>query len=309
MILDIGHGTAELVERGPGGYRLFVAHNAALERLLFDRNLVGPGFRLACRAASRRFAAHLADEHRPDDTAELMILSKGVVYQLADAVERRHGTTLPLNLVATSRVAVAGDAARVEIGYAQLEAPAGTLLIGDTVASGETIIAAVGHYLRRHHLERLQVVSYAGTLGGARRIAAFCAGHGVEATFLYGLAAFGLGRNGFDLSFLHPETVTRRAYVERAARQFSGRPVSAVGWDFGSQVVCPRKYRSLCWVEAEVWDLHGAPCLALAEEPGDWSDLAHERAAFAHAVSGPPPGRCHDPHRRRQSFRRGLGGQ
>ncbi|MFC4586101.1 hypothetical protein [Sphaerisporangium corydalis] len=284
MILETEGSTAELIGPGTGSSRLYVVRNRALERMLFDRNLVGTGFRRACLESSRHFIGHLTDECRTGDTAELMILSKGLVYQLGEAAALENGQNLPLNLIATSRVAVSPASARVEVAYSQLEAPAGTLLIGDTVASGETIIAAVGRYLRTHALERLYVLSYAGTLGGAERIAAFCARHGVRPTFLYGLAAFGLGLNGFDLSFLHPETITRRAYVERAARQFSGKPVSAVGWDFGSQVVSPRKYRRLCWVEAEVWGLHGSDCLAVAERPESWAELAHERAAYVDAL-------------------------
>ncbi|WP_214412230.1 hypothetical protein [Sphaerisporangium fuscum] len=294
MILDAEDSTAELMAR-TGTSRLYLVRNPVLERLLFDRNLIGADFRRACLESSRRFVAHLADEYAPGESAELTILSKGLVYQLGEAVLRGGGGNLPVNLVATSRVAVAAESARVAVSYAQLEAPARTLLVGDTVASGATIVAALGRYLEDHTLRRLYVLSFAGTLGGARRIAAFCRARGIEATFLYGLAAFGLGANGFDLSFLHPETVTRREYVERAARQFSGKPVSAVGWDFGSQVVAPRKYRRLCWVEAEVWGLHDSECLAVAEKPESWDELAHERAAYVHALGPrwnhllPPP--------------------
>ncbi|GAA3826825.1 hypothetical protein GCM10022226_54550 [Sphaerisporangium flaviroseum] len=284
MILDVEDSTAELVEAGPADSRLYVVRNSALERMLFDRNLVGVEFRRACLESSRHFIGHLKDEYHPDETAELMILSKGLVYQLGDAVVRQSGHNLPLNLIATSRVAVSAESARVEVSYAKIEAPAETLLVGDTVASGATIVAAVGRYLEKHPLKRLYVLSYAGALGGAEKIAAFCAGRGIRSTFLYGLAAFGLGRNGFDLSFLHPETVTSRVYVERAAKQFSGKPVSAVGWDFGSQVVSPHKYKRLCWVEAEVWGLHDSDCLAVAEKPESWAELAHERAAYVKAL-------------------------
>ncbi|MFC4531341.1 hypothetical protein [Sphaerisporangium dianthi] len=284
MVLDTEGSTAELIETGQNASRLYVVRNDSLERMLFDRNLIGAGFRRACLEASGHFAGHLADEYDPTRTAELVILSKGLVYQLGEAVLRRRGHNLPLNLVATSRVAVSGASAHVEVPYAQIEAPAETLLVADTVASGATIVAAVARYLETHPLKRLYVLSYAGTLRGARRIAAYCADRGVRPTFLFGLAAFGLGLNGFDLSFLHPETVTRRAYVERAARQFGGKPVSAVGWDFGAQATAPGKYRRLCWLEAEVWGLHGSDCLAVAERPESWSGLAHERAAYAGAL-------------------------
>lgn len=63
----------------------------------------------------------------------------------------------------------------------------------------------------------------------------------------------------------------------------SGRAVSAVGWDFGSQCMAPRKYRHLGWVEAELWDLADSESFAFTEEPEDWSELAHERHAYESA--------------------------
>ena len=281
MNTELERSSAELVRDDP---RLYLVHNDALEELLFDRNLMGTGFRAACLRSSRCFIAHLADEYRPGQTAELVFLSTGLIYQLAEAVSAETGHNLPINLIATSRTSVAHDTARIEVPYCCFEAPAETLLIGDTVASGETIITALRRFLAVHPLRRVFVISYAGTLVGATRIAEFCANRGIEATFLYGLAAFGLGGNGFDLSFLHPDTLTPARYVDRAREQFSGRPVSAVGWDFGSQAMAPRKYRHLSWVESEVWGLTGEDCFKVAEAPDDWSDLAHERAAYEHAL-------------------------
>jgi hypothetical protein len=271
----------ELIEHGRTDLRIYLTHNVELERLLFDRNLMGVEFRSACLQSSRRFIQHLADEYSSDETAELIILSKGLMYQLGQAVSDELGYNLPTNLIATSRVAVSHASVRVEVSYAQIEAPARTLIIGDTVASGATIVAALDRYLATHRLDSLYVLSYAGTAIGAERVARFCANRGITSTFIFGLAAFGLGANGFDLSFLHSQTITREPYKERARRQFSGRAVSAVGWDFGAQAMAPQKYRRLCWVEAETWNLQGSDCLGIAEDPGaDWSDLAHERSAY-----------------------------
>lgn len=284
MRADLGQSTAEFIGGGRANPRVFTVHNTALEDLLFDRNLTEVEFRRTCLRCSRHFIAHLADELATDDVAELTILSKGLVYQLAEAMAAETGRNLPTNMIATSRAAVSGGDARIEAPYACFDAPATTLTIGDTVASGATVVAALRRYLESHALRRVYVLSYAGTLVGATRIAEFCSRRGIEATFLYGLAAFGLGTNGFDLSFLHPETITRDHYVRRAHEQFSGRAVSAVGWDFGSQCMAPRKYRRLTWVEAETWGLCDSDSLKAAEKPDDWSDLAHERAAYEHAL-------------------------
>ncbi|MDH6554711.1 hypothetical protein [Streptomyces sp. SAI-041] len=262
-------------------FRLFLVHNTPLERLMFDRNLIGVEFRRACLEASSLFIGHMVDECDPEDSAELLILSKGIVYQLAEAVAVQTGKNLPINLIATSRVSVSADHVEIEVPYARFEAPSSTLIVGDTVASGATIITALHRFRQQHFLHRLYVVSYAGSLVGARKIADYCQEHDVEVTFLFGLAAFGLAENGFDLSFLHPATITRDEYRRRAAEQFDGKPVSAVGWDFGSQTMAPRKYRELCWIEAEMWKLQGLPSFKSAERPSDLTALQHEAAAYS----------------------------
>jgi len=279
MILQSEASTAELHE--VDGVRIYVVHNKGLERLLFDRNLVGAGFRSACLTSSRHFIRHFADECDVERTAELVILSKGLLYQLAEAVSQETGCNLPTNLIATSRVAVSGDSARVVITYSQLEAPADTLIIGDTVASGATIVESLSAYKEEHALKRLYVLSYAGGRVGALRIAEFCRSNSIACTFLYGLAIFGLGDNGFDLSFLHPDTIAREDYKERARAQFSGRAVSAVGWDFGCQAMAPSKYKHLCWIEASMWGLRGEKCFEVAEKPSDLNELSHEKPAYA----------------------------
>jgi len=278
MRLDVGGSSARLADGGPPG--LYIVRNPELEDLLFDRNCIGVRFRAACLGASKQFVRHIADEFESTDTAELVILSKGIMYQLAQAFADVTGENLPTNLIATSRVSVSSENASIAIKYSQIVAPASTLVIGDTVASGATIIQALATYLEHFGLKRAYIMSYAGSGVGATRIAEFCRRRAIECIFLYGLASFGLGENGFDLSFLHPDTETDESYRQRASTQFANKAVSAVGWDFGSQTMAPLKYKHLSWVESQVWQLDGAACFATAQEPTNLDGLAHERQAF-----------------------------
>ncbi|GAB3810461.1 hypothetical protein [Micromonospora zhanjiangensis] len=284
MIADTGSSRVESIADKSDVSGLHLVHNEQLEALLFDRNLTGLAFRQACFAASRQFVRHVRDDLDTDEIAELMILSKGLIYQLAEAVAVEVNRNLPTNLVSTTRLEVTSDDATVEVPYARFDAGGSTLLIGDTVASGATIVAALREYQKFHVVRRVYVMSYAGALQGAARIAGYCAENAIECTMLFGLAAFGLAENGFDLSFLNPATLTRDEYRQRAWRQFNGRPVSSVGWDFGSQAMAPGKYRQLCWMEAEIWGLHGSPGLSIAKAPGSMDVLAHEAAAYASRV-------------------------
>lgn len=260
---------------------LYVVENAYLERLLFDRNLVGVQFRRTCFEASKLFVRHLADDLAVSDIAELVILSKGVVYQLAAAAAVALELNLPTNLIATTRVNVLSDEAKVEASYLRFDAGGSRLIVGDTIASGSTVVTALSAYKKVHGLTHVYILSYAGATVGARRISEYCASQGIQCVMLFGLAAFGLGENGFDLSFNHPETIASEVYKARAESQFSGKQVSAVGWDFGSQAMSPTKYRELCWLEAEVFGLHNHPALALEQRPADLDRLSYESGAFS----------------------------
>lgn len=260
---------------------LSIICNDSLESLLFDRNTIGLEFKRRCRAASEAIVRHLPDELSREGTAELMILSKGIAYQLSDAVESQLGLNLPLNMISTTRVAVDSEGIEIAVSYQRFDAGGAHLVIGDTVASGETIVAALSAYREVHDLQSVTIISFAGALVGAVRIAEYCRAAGIECRLLFGLAAFGLGDNGFDLSFLHPETLTLNKYIDRAVLQFEGKAVSAVGWDFGTQYVAPTKYQYLCWAESVHWNLVGHASLALAAEPPDIGVLANEKSAFA----------------------------
>jgi hypothetical protein len=281
VLLETPRSLARRVD-DDGARNLYIVENEPLEALLFNRNVIGTSFEAGCLECSRLFLQHVADDlATTSDVSELVILSKGLVYQVGRAFSEEIGRGLPLNLIATRRSAVAGDEATIDVPYGRFDAGGSTLVIADTVASGATIVAAIAAYRRERPLTAVYVLSAAGALVGARRISAYCEGVGVESHLLFGLAAFGLGQNGFDLSFLHPDTITQHKYVERAHDQFAGHPASAVGWDFGSQVQSPQKYRELCWMEAEKWGLHGHPSFGLESQPRDLSLLSGEAAAFS----------------------------
>jgi hypothetical protein len=265
-----------------GVQRAFIVSNPHLERLLFDRNLIGLGFEATCMACSVEFVGHFEDELDIDgwDIAELVILSKGLHYGLGRAFASALHRNLETNFVATRRVTVQGSEATVQVLYEDFDAGHGNIVIGDTIASGATICATLSAYLEHRPLSRVFVFTFAGSGVGGRRIGAFCRERGIQLTIAYGLAVFGLGANGFDLSFLHPETITSDSYVKRAAEQFQGRPVSAVGWDFGSQAQAIEKYRNLCWIEAECWGLQDGDVFSVAERPHDMRLVQREHGAW-----------------------------
>jgi hypothetical protein len=257
-----------------------IIRNPALETMMFDRNIIGAEFASLCHASVRAFVAHMADELTAGTIAELIVLSKGYAYDMRRAALDELSIELPVNMIATQRSAVEGSDADITVSYASLDAPADTLVIGDTIASGATICAALERYLQDYPLKRVIVFSIAGATIGVRRIIDFCADCDIEPTIVLGLASFGLADNGFDLSFLNSGTVCDKDLRQRARAAFHGQPVSSVGWDFGSQLMAPAKYRALCWVESCYWGLEDTDVFRLAQQPTDRRQIEREYAAY-----------------------------
>ena len=219
--------TGELIDLSErtGVKNLFVAQDHSLEQLLFDRTVVGSEFAKHCLDGSR-FLIGCIDRAwlaRPT-TAELVLLSKGLAYQMSTAALLEVGVALPINLVATRRVDASSEDALIEIPYHRFDAGGSDLVIADTVASGASICRALDEYRLDHPVETITVLSFAGSLMGARRIERYCDAEGISACFVFALAAFGLADNGFDLSFLHAHN--RGPCVRRAGRSAVWGPAS-----------------------------------------------------------------------------------
>ncbi len=261
----------------------YVMSNPSLEQLLFDRNIVGLEFAGLCQRASEAFLRHFANELKAlyGDIAELIVLSKGIYYWMHNAYAAVMSENLEANLIATKRISVSGTTVKIDVPYCDFSAPASNLILADTIASGATVVAALEKYKEFHNVQRIFVFSIAGSCIGGRHIAAFCRSNHIACTLVYSLAAFGLAENGFDLSFLHPETICpNQDYLIRAERLFDGKPVSAVGWDFGSQAQSIKKYKMLCKIESDYWGLEDSTAFRQKADHIDPSLVSKERAAY-----------------------------
>jgi hypothetical protein len=268
---------------GSGDLNAFIISNPHLEAILLNRNLIGLDFTKQCQSSTEAFLEHFRPEITPyiqTGVAELMLLSKGLYYWMHNAFAEVFGENLEINFAATTRAELCGGSVRIEVPYINFDSPAETLIIGDTIASGATICEALSRYLQHWRLKRVFLFTIAGSIVGGQAISNFCSSHGIDLTLAYGLAAFGLGSNGFDLSFLHPETITSDDYREQARRLFDGKPISAAGWDFGTQAQAVKKYRMLSWIEADKWGLLRSAVFSEKEPPGNSTLVEKEKSAY-----------------------------
>lgn len=265
-----------------GTNNAYIIENEFLEKILFNRNLIELPFTENCEYATYCFFKHFSDEIRyhGNDIAELMVLTKSIYYWCHNAFAKAFNKNLQTNFVYTSRDIVSEEGINVAVRTCNFDAPVKNLIIGDTIASGETITVALNEYLKNCPLEKVYIFSIVGSKVGGQRILNFCKKNNIEVALAYGLAAFGLAPNGFDLSFLHPDTITSPEYLNRANIVYKGRPVSSAGWDFGSQAQAIQKYRMLCWVEEKYWDLESTGVFQETEPPTDFRIIEKEYSAF-----------------------------
>lgn len=260
----------------------YIIKNISLENILFNRNLIGLQFTENCELATYNYFRHFLPEidSLEDNFAELIILTKGIYYWGHNAFAKAFNKNLQANFIYTSRDQVSEEGVKVVVRASNFDAPVKHLFIGDTIASGETICVALNEYLKYHDLEHVYIFSIVGSKIGGQKIYIFCKRKKIKLTIGYGLAAFGLAPNGFDLSFLHPDTITSEEYIEKAIVVYKGKPVSSAGWDFGTQAQATKKYKMLCWTEEKYWKLENSGVFKETKQPTDLRLIEKEYAAF-----------------------------
>lgn len=232
----------------------YLITNKHVENVLYNRGLIGKEFVTECYHSSSKFMLHFKQELNDNDVSELMILSKGYYYKFYDAYANILKKNLQINFIATKRVSIDGDNTKIIIPYSDISALTDTLLIGDTIATGKTICTVLKHYLEHHSIKKVFVYTIAGSILGGNEIYHFCKRNSIDLVLVYSIAAFGLGTNGFDLSFLHEDTIAEKKYIDKAKTLYNNQPISSVGVDFGSQSQSIKKYSNLCWLEKEFWN-------------------------------------------------------
>ena len=159
-ITNLENSTIKLVDLDTKENSIYIMENKYTEEIVLNRGLIGLEFANACYNGSKLFISHFADELNDiDDIAELMLLSKGFYYRLFDAYTDVLKKNLQINFLATKRV-MNENIANIEVRYSDISAKASTLIIGDTIATGNSIVAALEHYEKTCKIKRLFIFSF-----------------------------------------------------------------------------------------------------------------------------------------------------
>ncbi|MFN7991448.1 MAG: hypothetical protein U0R44_04800 [Candidatus Micrarchaeia archaeon] len=198
---------------------------------------------------------------RTEDITELVFLAGGLYYQLNSGFRKRFGMALPQCFLGIKRQRVEGSEGEFTAvaTYENFESlpDKGTVIVGDTIATGATLQKGIYHLLdalaeKKYSLENLVICSLACSVQGAlllkeveKRVKL---DHpGAKVWLFAGEELFHLMPDGTDLRFLYQDAVipdeTKGRILERYGT-YLGREMKCAVFDWGTRCKNPLRHFS-----------------------------------------------------------------
>ncbi len=196
---------------------------------------------------------------RRDRLVELVYLSGGLYYQINHGFKKAHGFAIPQCFIGLQRARVEGTEGQfiARVGYENFESLPNnaTVIIGDTIATGATMVKGLQHlenqlFEKNYKLNKLVIVTLAGSTEGARRIKKEVDKLRLENPELkvYFIACEGLFTlmpDGTDLRFLEKDSVMpdeAREYAIETYGEWLGKNMKCAVFDWGTRCKNPAKH-------------------------------------------------------------------
>jgi hypothetical protein len=194
-------------------------------------------------------------------TVELVFMSGGLFYNLNHGFKRTYGFALPQCFMGIQRVRVDGSEGEftARVGYENFESllDGANIVIGDTIATGSTLYKGLRWLLtileeKHYRLNKLVVVTLAGSLKGARRLADMEKKIKFEhpqakVHFVACEQIFHLMPDGTDLRFAGENAVApEETALETKKRygEYLGKNMKCAVFDWGTRCKNPKKHYS-----------------------------------------------------------------
>ncbi|MBD3408094.1 MAG: hypothetical protein GF411_18380 [Candidatus Lokiarchaeota archaeon] len=204
-----------------------------------------------CSTDFLRTMYFIADEIRVSSYAhisEVVPLAGALYYSMAEAFEDVFGETINRCFVGAKRY-LSESGWKTKLAYENFEAlnPESVILIGDTIATGGTIIKILKTTLnQRDDIKALIVFSIAGGIDGAERLKELADSIDVPLYVFFSNAIFGVEENGTDMPWLNPHTISTEKNLQLAKNAYGewlGKKWCSV-WDWGERAKQPTKHLS-----------------------------------------------------------------
>lgn len=202
--------------------RVFILESDSIDRLLVNpgRKLLGVDRMNTAFEATTTWCRALVEQGfmpgGPQKVCTVTVLAEGIGHNLPGALGMALAPRCQRgdNFMGVSRFALSKQAedaytpfdARVK--YLRIESPAPVWVMLDTIATGATLVRGLeAAFENAPKPEQILLGTPAGSLVGAKKIGKVCAAAGVQVTFFFFGAIFGLWEDGTALPWCHPDTI------------------------------------------------------------------------------------------------------
>lgn len=241
----------------------YILSSAASRGILYKPHIAGKELQAAMEKLSPLFMEAATDKAlegtKVEDIVEFVLLAGGLYYYMARGFRELHGYALPQCFLGIKRQRVEGKEGefRAVSTYENFESLPNdaTVIIGDTVATGATIVRAIKDLEaaaaeKSGSIKKLIICSLACSTEGARRLRKLeermmAADPGFRLYLIVAEQMFHLMPDGTDLRFLKEDVVapeeTRRYTMERYG-EFLGKEMKCAVFDWGTRCKNPKKH-------------------------------------------------------------------
>lgn len=193
-------------------------------------------------------------EEKSMDAVEFVLLAGGLYYNLNYGFKKVHNMALPQCFLGIKRQRVEGKEGQFNAvaTYENFEALGNnaTVIIGDTIASGATIVRAVkiledALEEKEYKIKNLVIISLACSTEGARRLKKLEEKIQGKMYLIVAEQLFHVMPDGTDLRFLREDTVIpeeTQKYTIKTYGTFLGREMKCAVFDWGTRCKNPKKH-------------------------------------------------------------------
>lgn len=245
LLKSLGKKKLYQVKRPDLPSHIYIIVNPSSQKIHFDPTITDfELYKLAteCNETFLRFAYWLGllKGATAKSVCELILVSGGFYYHLNQAFYNVFGYSLPAGFIGVRRVL--RPKPHAIISYDNLEAiPENNItIIGDTIATGATLIDSIYYYLdRAPKVEKILIFTIAGALLGAQVLAELEKDikkkYGTELYVFFSDGIFGLASNKTDMHYFHPDSILpleSAKAAEKGLGKFLGSKLCVI-WDWG----------------------------------------------------------------------------
>lgn len=238
------------------GQNSFIVESPSAMEILTQPWMVGMELANAARNSSIDFlkvAYEVCPELRTvsfNTIAQIVPLAGSLYYRIAEAFESVFGESMNQCFVGAKRVFDNKMGKWVtRISYTSFGAlyPNSVLIIGDTIATGGTILKIIRAAVTAPHASPVKAVivySIAGSIIGAIRLAKLSEELGIPIYTFFSNCFFGVESNGTDMPWLHPLSVMSDSTREKVLQVYGpelGRDWCSI-WDWGERAKDPHRH-------------------------------------------------------------------